>query len=60
MDDQLRLLYLCCHPALAADPQMALTLHSVAGLTTTEIAHAFVVPEPTMAQRQIEELGGLR
>jgi RNA polymerase sigma-70 factor (ECF subfamily) len=50
-DDQLALLLLACHPALAVDAQLALTLRSVAGLTTPEIAAAFLVPEPTMAQR---------
>jgi len=53
VDDQLRLLFLCCHPALAPDTQVALTLRSIAGLTTTEIAHGFLVPEPTMAQRMV-------
>ena len=50
-DDTLILLFLCCHPALPRTQQIALTLRSVAGLTTTEIARAFLVPEPTMAQR---------
>ncbi len=50
-DDSLGLLFLCCHPALAAPAQMALTLRAVGGLTTVEIARAFLVPEPTMAQR---------
>jgi len=50
-DDQLRLLFLCCHPALAADAQVALTLRLLGGLTTAEIARAFLVPEPTMGQR---------
>jgi RNA polymerase sigma-70 factor (ECF subfamily) len=52
-DDQLRLLFLCCHPALAEQAQVALTLRTVGGLTTTEIAHAFLVPEATMAQRLV-------
>jgi RNA polymerase sigma factor (sigma-70 family) len=52
-DDQLRLLFLCCHPALGEQAQVALTLRTVGGLTTTEIAHAFLVPEPTMAQRLV-------
>ena len=52
-DDQLRLLFLCCHPALAEQAQVALTLRTVAGLTTTEIARAFLVPESTMAQRLV-------
>jgi RNA polymerase sigma factor (sigma-70 family) len=50
-DDTLILLFMCCHPALPQTQQIALTLRSVAGLTTTEIARAFLVPEPTMAQR---------
>ena len=52
-DDQLRLLFLCCHPALAEQAQVALTLRTVGGLTTPEIARAFLVPEPTMAQRLV-------
>jgi RNA polymerase sigma-70 factor, ECF subfamily len=52
-DDQLRLVYLCCHPALAEQAQVALTLRTVGGLTTAEIAHAFLVPETTMAQRLV-------
>lgn len=50
-DDILRLIFTCCHPALAAGAQVALTLRLLGGLTTTEIARAFLVPEPTMAQR---------
>jgi RNA polymerase sigma-70 factor (ECF subfamily) len=50
-DDQLRLVFLCCHPALGADAQVALTLRLLGGLTTAEIARAFLVPEPTMGQR---------
>jgi RNA polymerase sigma-70 factor (ECF subfamily) len=50
-DDQLRLIFLCCHPALGADAQVALTLRLLGGLTTGEIARAFLVPEPTMGQR---------
>lgn len=50
-DERLRLIFMCCHPALAADVQPALTLRLVCGLTTGEIAHAFFVPEPTMAAR---------
>jgi RNA polymerase sigma-70 factor, ECF subfamily len=50
-DDVLRLIFTCCHPALAAGAQVALTLRLLGGLTTTEIARAFLVPEPTMAQR---------
>ncbi len=52
-DDQLRLLFTCCHPALAPEAQIALTLRLVGGLTTPEIARAFLVPEPTMAQRLV-------
>src|SRR6202521_3408783 len=50
-DDRLRLIFICCHPALANAAQVALTLRLLGGLTTAEIAHAFLVPEPTMAQR---------
>lgn len=50
-DDTLVLLFLCCHPALTASSAIALTLRAVGGLTTAEIAHAFLVPEATMAQR---------
>ena len=50
-DDQLRLMFMCCHPALATDAQIALTLRAIGGLTTPEIARAFLVPEATMAQR---------
>jgi RNA polymerase sigma factor (sigma-70 family) len=50
-DDTLTLLFLCCHPALSAPSQLALTLRAVGGLTTAEIANAFLVPEATMAQR---------
>src|SRR5262249_2374532 len=52
-DDRLRLIFTCCHPALAIDAQVALTLRTLAGLTTPEIAPAFLVPEPTMAQRLV-------
>jgi RNA polymerase sigma-70 factor, ECF subfamily len=52
-DDQLRLIFTCCHPALAPVAQVALTLRLVAGLPTPEIARAFLVPEPTMAQRLV-------
>jgi len=50
-DDRLRLIFTCCHPALAMDAQVALTLRTLCGLTTEEIARAFLVPVPTMAQR---------
>ncbi len=52
-DDRLRLMYTCCHPALVFDAQVALTLRTLAGMTTAEIARAFLVPEPTMAQRLV-------
>jgi RNA polymerase sigma-70 factor, ECF subfamily len=52
-DDQLRLMFLCCHPALAPDAQVVLTLRLLGGLETNEIAHAFLVPEATMAQRLV-------
>jgi RNA polymerase sigma-70 factor (ECF subfamily) len=50
-DDRLRLIFTCCHPALAVEAQLALTLRLLGGLTTAEIARAFLVPEPTLAQR---------
>lgn len=50
-DDRLRLVFTCCHPALASDAQVALTLREVCGLTTEEIAHAFLTPPATLAQR---------
>ena len=50
-DDRLRLIFTCCHPALGLEARVALTLRTLAGLTTPEIARAFLVPEPTMAQR---------
>ena len=52
-DDQLRLIFTCCHPALAPDVRVALTLRTLGGLTTPEIARAFLVPEPTLAQRLV-------
>ncbi len=52
-DDRLRLIFTCCHPALPLDAQVALTLRTLAGLGTAEIARAFLVPEPTMAQRLV-------
>ena len=52
-DDQLRLIFTCCHPALATSVQVALTLRLLGGLTTPEIARAFLVPEATMAQRLV-------
>jgi RNA polymerase sigma-70 factor (ECF subfamily) len=50
-DDRLKLMFTCCHPSLALEAQVALTLHTLGGLKTPEIARAFLVPEPTMAQR---------
>ena len=50
-DDRLKLMFTCCHPSLALEAQIALTLHTLGGLKTHEIARAFLVPEPTMAQR---------
>ena len=50
-DDRLKLMFTCCHPALALEAQVALTLHTLGGLSTPEIARAFLVPVPTMAQR---------
>ncbi|WP_433292512.1 RNA polymerase sigma factor [Pseudonocardia sp. CA-142604] len=52
-DDRLRLIFTCCHPALPLEGRVALTLRTLAGLTTAEIARAFLVPEPTMAQRLV-------
>jgi RNA polymerase sigma-70 factor (ECF subfamily) len=59
-DDRLRLIFTCCHPALAIGAQVALTLRLVGGLTTAEIARAFLVPEPTMAQRLVRAKGKIR
>src|SRR4051812_50148433 len=52
-DDRLRLIFTCCHPALALDAQVALTLRLLGGLRTPEIARAFLVPEETLAQRLV-------
>ena len=52
-DDRLRLIFTCCHPALNIEAQVGLTLHTLGGLTTPEIARAFLVPEPTLAQRLV-------
>jgi RNA polymerase sigma-70 factor (ECF subfamily) len=52
-DDRLRLIFTCCHPALNREAQVALTLRTLGGLTTAEIARAFLVPEPTLAQRLV-------
>ena len=59
-DDRLRLIFTCCHPALATSAQVALTLRLLGGLTTPEIARAFLVPEPTMAQRLVRAKGKIR
>jgi RNA polymerase sigma-70 factor, ECF subfamily len=59
-DDRLRLIFICCHPALSTGVQVALTLRLLGGLTTAEIAHAFLVPEPTMAQRLVRAKGKIR
>jgi RNA polymerase sigma-70 factor, ECF subfamily len=59
-DDRLRLIFTCCHPALGTGVQVALTLRLLGGLTTAEIAHAFLVPEPTMAQRLVRAKGKIR
>ena len=59
-DDRLRLIFTCCHPALAANAQVALTLRLLGGLTTPEIARAFLVPESTMAQRLVRAKGKIR
>jgi len=59
-DDRLRLIFTCAHPALATGAQVALTLRLLGGLTTAEIARAFLVPEPTMAQRLVRAKGKIR
>jgi RNA polymerase sigma-70 factor (ECF subfamily) len=59
-DDRLQMLFACCHPSLSVDKQVALTLRTVGGLTTTEIARAFVVPEATMAQRLVRAKAKIR
>jgi RNA polymerase sigma-70 factor (ECF subfamily) len=59
-DDRLRLIFTCCHPALAPEAQVALTLRAVCGLTTEEIARAFLVPLETMAQRLVRAKGKIR
>jgi RNA polymerase sigma-70 factor, ECF subfamily len=59
-DDRLRLVFTCCHPALAPDAQTALTLREVCGLTTEEIAAAFLTPAPTIAQRIVRAKGKIR
>jgi RNA polymerase sigma-70 factor, ECF subfamily len=59
-DDRLRLMFTCCHPALSLDARVALTLRTLAGLTTAEIARAFLVPEPTMAKRLVRAKNKIR
>ncbi len=59
-DDQLRLIFTCCHPALAPDTQVALTLREVCGLATEEIARAFLTPAPTLAQRIVRAKAKIR
>jgi RNA polymerase sigma-70 factor (ECF subfamily) len=59
-DDRLRLIFTCCHPSLSLPAQVALTLRLLGGLSTPEIAHAFLVPEPTMAQRIVRAKGKIR
>ncbi|MFL5554491.1 MAG: RNA polymerase sigma factor [Gemmatimonadaceae bacterium] len=59
-DDRLRLIFTCCHPALGPDAQIALTLREVCGLTTEEVAHAFLTPPPTVAQRIVRAKSKIR
>ncbi|HTC93939.1 MAG TPA: RNA polymerase sigma factor [Terriglobales bacterium] len=59
-DDRLRLMFTCCHPALNLEAQVALTLRTLGGLTTTEIARAFLLPEPTLAQRLVRAKSKIR
>jgi RNA polymerase sigma-70 factor (ECF subfamily) len=59
-DDQLRLIFTCCHPALSPDARVALTLREVCGLTTEEIAHAFLTAAPTLAQRIVRAKAKIR
>ena len=59
-DDRLRLIFTCCHPSLATAAQVALTLRLLGGLSTAEIARAFLVPEPTMAQRLVRAKNKIR
>lgn len=59
-DDQLRLIFTCCHPALAPEGRVALTLREVCGLTTEEIARAFLIPAPTLAQRIVRAKSKIR
>ena len=59
-DDRLRLIFTCCHPALSPDAQIALTLREVCGLTTEQVAHAFITPAPTLAQRIVRAKAKIR
>jgi len=59
-DDRLRLIFTCCHPALSPDARIALTLREVCGLTTEEIARAFLTPTPTLAQRIVRAKNKIR
>src|SRR5258705_5726335 len=59
-DDRLRLIFTCCHPSLSRETQVALTLRTLGGLTTTEIARAFLLPEPTLAQRLVRAKSKIR
>ena len=59
-DDRLRLIFTCCHPTLPPDAQVALTLREVCGLTTEEIAHAFLIAAPTLAQRIVRAKAKIR
>lgn len=59
-DDRLRLIFTCCHPSLSREAQVALTLRTLGGLTTVEIARAFLLPEPTMAQRLVRAKSKIR
>jgi RNA polymerase sigma-70 factor (ECF subfamily) len=59
-DDRLRLIFTCCHPSLSREAQVALTLRTLGGLTTTEIARAFLLPEPTLAQRLVRAKSKIR
>ena len=59
-DDPLRLIFTCCHPSLSADAQVALTLREISGLTTEEIARAFLTPPATLAQRIVRAKAKIR
>src|SRR5213076_2876916 len=59
-DDRLRLIFTCCHPALSPDARVALTLREVCGLTTEEVARAFLTPVPTLAQRIVRAKSKIR